>query len=177
MAQAPPQPAGGPGSGLHQALDLRWRVRGDEPDSLNESLAYAVERSDGLAVRGTAELVAEITTDFDVICCATGTGGTLAGVAAGLTGPRRALGFAVLKGARFLEDEVRRLQQDAYGQVTTTWAVDLDFHFGGYAKRSTALDAFIVDFDDRHGVTLDWVYEAKMLYGIAPGTRVVAVLG
>ncbi|MFI5587433.1 1-aminocyclopropane-1-carboxylate deaminase/D-cysteine desulfhydrase [Amycolatopsis sp. NPDC051758] len=211
-------------AGHHLGLETVGVIRGDEHDSLNESLAYAVERgmtltyldretyrrktepavltaltrrfgpcyvlpeggSNGLAVRGTAELVAEITTDFDVICCATGTGGTPAGVAAGLTGPRRALGFAVLKGARFLEDEVRRLQQDADGQVTTNWAVDLDFHFGGYAKRSTALDAFIVDFDDRHGVTLDWVYEAKMLYGIferaeagafAPGTRVVAVLG
>lgn len=142
--------------------------------------------SNGLAVRGTAELPGEITTDFDVLCCATGTGGTLAGLAAGLTGPRRALGFAVLKGGRFLEAEVRRLQHDAYGKATTNWTVDLGFHFGGYAKRGPALDEFIADFGDRHGVTLDWVYEAKMLYGLfaraeagafPPGTRIVSVLG
>ena len=36
-----------------------------------------------LAVRGCAELPAEIDIDFDVICCACGTGGTLAGIAAG----------------------------------------------------------------------------------------------
>lgn len=141
--------------------------------------------SNGLAVRGTAELVDEITTDFDIICCATGTGGTLAGIAAGLQGPQHALGFAVLKGGQFLEDEVRRLQLEAFGTVTTNWDIDVDFHFGGYAKRRPALDDFIEDFRDRHGVTLDWVYEAKMIYGIfahaqagsfAPGTKLVAVL-
>ncbi|WP_410643920.1 1-aminocyclopropane-1-carboxylate deaminase/D-cysteine desulfhydrase [Amycolatopsis sp. lyj-346] len=141
--------------------------------------------SNGLAVRGTAELVDEIRTGFDVICCATGTGGTLAGIAAGLSGPQRALGFAVLKGGEFLEDEVRRLQQEAYGTATTNWSLDAGFHFGGYAKRTSALDSFIADFSERHGVTPDWVYEAKMLYGLfahieagafAPGTRIIAVL-
>jgi 1-aminocyclopropane-1-carboxylate deaminase len=141
--------------------------------------------SNGFAVRGTAELVDEITTDFDVICCATGTGGTLAGIAAGLSGRQRALGFAVLKGGEYLEDEVRRLQQEAYGTATTNWSVEVSFHFGGYAKRTAALDSFIADFNKRHGVELDWVYEAKMLYGLfarieagvfARGTRIIAVL-
>jgi 1-aminocyclopropane-1-carboxylate deaminase len=141
--------------------------------------------SNGLAVRGTAELVSEITTDFDVICCATGTGGTLAGIAAGLSGPRRALGFAVLKGGEFLEDEVRRLQREARGAATANWSVEAGFHFGGYAKRTPALDSFIADFDERYGVTPDRVYEAKMLYGLfarieagafARGTRIIAVL-
>ncbi len=141
--------------------------------------------SNALAVRGTAELVGEISAEFDVICCATGTGGTLAGIAAGLSGPHRAIGFAVLKGGRFLVDEVRRLQCAAYGKATTNWSLDLDFSFGGYAKRRPELDDFIDDFRDRHGITLDWVYEAKMLYGLfsrveagafEPGTRIVAVL-
>jgi 1-aminocyclopropane-1-carboxylate deaminase len=141
--------------------------------------------SNGLAVRGAAELVGEITAEFDVICCATGTGGTLAGIAADLTGHQRALGFAVLKGGQFLEEEVVRLQREAYGTATTNWEVDLDFHFGGYAKRSPELDRFIADFNAHHDVTPDWVYEAKMLYGLfahveagafAPGTRIIAVL-
>ncbi|WP_249714268.1 1-aminocyclopropane-1-carboxylate deaminase/D-cysteine desulfhydrase [Rhizomonospora bruguierae] len=40
--------------------------------------------SNALAVRGCAELPAEIVEQFDVICCPIGTGGTLAGIAAGL---------------------------------------------------------------------------------------------
>jgi len=141
--------------------------------------------SNGLAVRGCAELVAEITTEFDVIACACGTGGTLAGIAAGLDGEQRALGFAVLKGGQFLDDEVRRLRCEAFGDVTPNWAIDYDFHFGGYAKRTAVLDDFIAAFAAQHVITLDWVYEAKMLYGLfarieagafPAGTRIVAVL-
>ncbi|WP_432854921.1 1-aminocyclopropane-1-carboxylate deaminase/D-cysteine desulfhydrase [Amycolatopsis sp. CA-161197] len=141
--------------------------------------------SNALAVRGCAELPAEITTDFDVICCAAGTGATLAGIASALAPRRRAIGFAVLKGGGFLEGEVRRLQFEAFGVETRNWAIDCDFHFGGYAKRKPELDTFIADFADRHGVLLDWVYEAKMMYGLfqriaagefAQGTTAVAVL-
>jgi 1-aminocyclopropane-1-carboxylate deaminase len=141
--------------------------------------------SNGLAVRGCAELPAEIAIDFDVIVCACGTGGTLAGIAAGLQHEQqRALGFAVLKGGQFLDDEVRRLQAEC-GTVTTNWSIDYDFHFGGYAKRKSALDDFIADFKAQHDITLDWVYEAKMLYGLfariaegvfPAGTVIVAVL-
>lgn len=141
--------------------------------------------SNAPGVRGCAELPGEIDTQFDVICCACGTGTTLAGISARLTGSQRALGFAVLKGNGFLDDEVRRLQRDAFDRETSNWAIDYDFHFGGYAKRTPDLDAFIADFDARHGVTLDWVYEAKMMYGLfdhiasgafTPGTTIVAVL-
>ncbi len=142
--------------------------------------------SNVLALRGCAELPGEIEMDFDVICCACGTGGTLAGIAAGLQSDQQhALGFAVLKGGSFLDDEVRRLQLEAFETTTENWSLEYDFHFGGYAKKQPALTAFIEDFEMRHGITLDWVYEAKMMYGLftritqgafAPGTSVVAVL-
>lgn len=140
--------------------------------------------SNGHAVRGCAELVAEIPADFDVLCCACGTGGTLAGVAAALGDHQQALGFAVLKGAHFLDDEVRRLQRDAFGSATTNWTIDHDAHFGGYAKRPPELAEFIEDFQVRHGITLDFVYEAKMMCalfrriekGDLAGAKIVAAL-
>lgn len=55
--------------------------------------------SNALAVQGCAELPAEITAEFDVICCPCGTGGTLAGIAAGLPPGQRVLGFSVLRPA------------------------------------------------------------------------------
>ncbi|HEV2373126.1 MAG TPA: pyridoxal-phosphate dependent enzyme [Streptosporangiaceae bacterium] len=142
--------------------------------------------SNALAVRGCAELPAEVGVAFDVMCCACGTGTTLAGIAAGLAGaPARALGFSVLKGGQFLAGEVRRLQVAAYGNATGNWSVEYGYHFGGYAKRTPGLDAFAADFAAAQGITLDWVYEAKMLYGLfgmlaagrfPAGARVVAVL-
>lgn len=141
--------------------------------------------SNALAVRGCAEIPAEIDEPFDVICCAVGTGGTLAGIAAGLHADQRALGFSALKGGGFLNAEVTRLQRETYGRATENWSIDLDHHFGGFAKRKPKLDAFVTEFDARHGIILDWVYVAKMMYGIyhladqgafASGTTIVAVI-
>ncbi|MFI0417246.1 1-aminocyclopropane-1-carboxylate deaminase/D-cysteine desulfhydrase [Spongiactinospora sp. 9N601] len=141
--------------------------------------------SNAAGVRGCAELPAEITTGYDVICCPVGTGGTLAGIAAGLPPGRRALGFAVLRGAGYLAGEVARLQREAYGEPTANWDLDLDHHFGGYARVPPGLEAFAAGFEDRHGLEVERIYVAKMLYGIyerasagrfPPGTRVVAVI-
>lgn len=137
------------------------------------------------ALPGCVELVGEIAVPFDVICCPCGTGGTLAGIAAGLAPEQQALGFAVLKGAEFLNDDVRGLQEAAYGQVGGNWRIEQAFHFGGYAKTKPELTAFIDQFEQDHGLRLDWVYVAKMMYGIwdlvergrfKSGTRIVAVV-
>jgi 1-aminocyclopropane-1-carboxylate deaminase len=141
--------------------------------------------SNPLAVRGCAEIPAEVEAAFDVICCPCGTGGTLAGVAAGLQPGQEAIGFAVLKGAGFLYGEVADLQQHTFGREVGDWRISLGHHFGGYAKRSAILDRFIQDFWERHGLLLDWVYVAKMMYGIFAmaangeipvGSTVVAVI-
>jgi 1-aminocyclopropane-1-carboxylate deaminase len=121
--------------------------------------------ANGHAVRGTAELVAEIDVPFDVLCCACGTGTTLAGVAAGLPPGRSAIGFPVLRAGGFLAGDIRRLQRE-YGAPTANWSLETGFHFGGFARRAPELDAFAADFHDRHGIALDPVYEAKMMYGL-----------
>jgi 1-aminocyclopropane-1-carboxylate deaminase len=142
--------------------------------------------SNALAAQGCAELPAEITIPFDVLCVPCGTGGTLAGVAAGLADGQRAIGFSALRGGGgFLPAAVRALQDEAFGGPCGRWQIDDEFHFGGFARRTPELDAFIADFRARHGLTLDWVYVAKMVYGLsthlqrgtfAPGTTVVAVV-
>ena len=144
--------------------------------------------SNELAVRGCAELAAEIVgqvPDVDVVCCPVGTGGTLAGIAGGLGPGRRAVGVAVLKGAGFLTGEVAALQRAEFGATSGNWTVAEEFHFGGYARRSSILDGFIADFAARHGLVLEWVYVAKMMFGlyamvadgrIPAGSTVVAVI-
>jgi 1-aminocyclopropane-1-carboxylate deaminase len=137
------------------------------------------------AARGCAEIPDEIRVPFDLICCPCGTGGTLAGVAQGLRPGQRALGFSALRGGQFLAGNVTALQRAAFGASSENWSIEYGFHFGGYARREPALDRFIADFKDRHGRTLDWVYVAKMMYGIfalaergafTRGTTLVAVL-
>ncbi|SEF20540.1 1-aminocyclopropane-1-carboxylate deaminase [Amycolatopsis pretoriensis] len=135
-------------------------------------------------VRGCTELVAEIDRPFDVVTCAVGTGATLAGIAAGLGPGQRAIGFSALKG-EFLPADVARFQRETFGRELGEWSVETGYHFGGFARRTRELDGFVEEFERRHGVRLDWVYEAKMMFGLrdrvrrgefAEGTTIVAVI-
>ncbi|QDA59763.1 1-aminocyclopropane-1-carboxylate deaminase/D-cysteine desulfhydrase [Hymenobacter jejuensis] len=150
--------------------------------------AYVVPEggTNALALRGCAELVTELAahTAFDALCVACGTGGTLAGLLTGLAGTRQAVGIAALKGGDFLRNDVNALTQQIVGQRYTNWALQTDYHFGGYASFSPPLLAFIREFQQRHGVLLDPLYTSKLLFGVLdliakgyfePGSTVVAV--
>jgi 1-aminocyclopropane-1-carboxylate deaminase len=142
--------------------------------------------SNAAGVRGCAELPSEIGIPFRYICCACGSGGTLAGISAGLSlRSQEAIGFPVLKGGDFLKNDIIQLQREAFGTHYENWRLETSFHFGGYAKRTAELDHFITTFKERHEIELDWVYEAKMMYGIYAlvtegrfdrGTEIVAVI-
>jgi 1-aminocyclopropane-1-carboxylate deaminase len=172
-------------------IDRATYRRKAEPDVLALLLrrhgpAYVLPEggSNPLAARGCADLGREIGDAADVVAVACGTGGTLAGLAAGLPATADAVGFAVLRGG-FLNHEVLRLQEEAFGGRRGRWRVEDRFHHGGYARTTPALDAFADDFAARHGLALDRDYVAKMLHGVvvlagegafAPGTRVAAVV-
>jgi 1-aminocyclopropane-1-carboxylate deaminase len=136
--------------------------------------------SNELGAQGCAEIPGEIDADFDLICCPCGSGGTLAGVAAGLKPGQRAMGFSAIRGGEYLADEIDRLQRSTFGRNSGNWVLEHEFHFGGFARTTDELAAFAQAFSARHGVELDRVYVAKMMYGlfakvqrgdIEPGSR------
>ncbi|MFF4399286.1 1-aminocyclopropane-1-carboxylate deaminase/D-cysteine desulfhydrase [Streptomyces sp. NPDC001480] len=161
------------------ALDVILRAL-DEPD------AHVVPEggSNAEAVRGCQALGRELRGHGDVVALACGTGGTLAGTAAGLAPDQRALGIPVLKGG-FLAAETRELQERAFGGRRGTWSLDDRFHFGGYARVPAGLEAFAADFEDRHGLPVERLYVAKMLHALVTltgegafprGTTITAVI-
>ncbi|MGW6540696.1 1-aminocyclopropane-1-carboxylate deaminase/D-cysteine desulfhydrase [Streptomyces sp. NPDC055051] len=146
--------------------------------------AYVVPEggSNALAVEGCGALGRELSGRADVAAVACGTGGTLAGLAAGFDG--RTLGVPVLRGG-FLGAEVRALQEAAYGGARGDWWLDERFHCGGYGRTPPALAAFAQDFEARHGLAIERLYVAKMLLALVslaeegafpPGTRIAAVI-
>lgn len=145
-----------------------------EPETLARILraagaedAYVVPEggSNAEAVRGCRDLGAELHGRADVVAVACGTGGTLAGLAAGLAAGQRALGIPVLKGG-FLGADIQALQERAFGARSGTWSLDDRFHCGGYARTTPELDAFAKDFEERHGLPVERLYVAKLLYGL-----------
>ncbi len=140
--------------------------------------------SNQLALKGCAEIVTDIDTPFDIITVASGTGATLAGIATALNTDQHAIGFAVLKGADFLSRDVAKMLAESGQPSTHNWHIENSYHFGGYAKTSPELFAFIKQFKSDFGIELDAVYTGKMLFGLFDliskgtfdrGTRIVAV--
>lgn len=122
--------------------------------------------SNTLAIKGCTEIVDEIDQEFDTIISAVGSGGTLAGLACGLSPNQQALGICVLKGANYLDDSVNTLIHEFSGDKRTNWKINHDHHLGGYAKYNDPLIAFINQFKLDNGVQLDPVYTGKMMSAI-----------
>jgi 1-aminocyclopropane-1-carboxylate deaminase len=112
-----------------------------------------------LAVQGCAEILTEEDVEFDYICCAVGTGGTLSGLINCSKDGQQILGFPALKGD-FLHEDIRSF----VGK--TNWSLQTDYHFGGYGKTTAELIAFMNSFYVKHDVPLDPVYTGKMVYGV-----------
>ena len=117
-----------------------------------------------LALQGIAELMVELPHGEAVLCVPCGTGTTLAGMIANSHQKQNLLGFAALKNAAFLNDEVRNLLPNP--DIQTPWSINLEYHGGGFAKTTPVLVEFMHRFGQLTGITLDQVYTGKMLFGI-----------
>ena len=127
--------------------------------------------TNGWAIKGCAEWAQQLREiKFDCLCLPVGTGGTIAGLVSGLGG-RNVIGFAALKNADFLSDEVRSLVLDYTGKEFPNWRIETQYHFGGYAKSNKELQDFIQSFEQENGIALDQVYTGKMMFGILDSIR------
>lgn len=115
--------------------------------------------TNALAIQGTAEVMPEILDQLghspDAVCCAVGTGGTVAGLAQTAPPETAVLGFMALKGWHPPLDPAR-----------PNLTYQTDYHFGGYAKTTPELLRFMTDFEAQTGILIEQVYTAKMLYGV-----------
>jgi 1-aminocyclopropane-1-carboxylate deaminase/D-cysteine desulfhydrase-like pyridoxal-dependent ACC family enzyme len=116
-----------------------------------------------LALKGCREWGEGLPTHHDWVVTPVGTGGSMAGLALGLAQDTKLLGIPVLKGANFLNREIAELIGE---RDVCQWELSLDYHFGGYAKSSDELLAFIASFTAHHHIPLEFVYTGKMMFGI-----------
>lgn len=134
------------------------------------------------AAKGCSELIAELATSYDHIFCACGTGTTAAGIINGITQhnlPTRFNAVPVFKNGGFMKTEIGR-----YLSANVDYDLQLDYHFGGYAKTTPELIAFVKTFIAKTGILIEPVYTGKMLYAVydliakdhfKPGTKILAI--
>lgn len=113
-----------------------------------------------LAIQGCTEILSDADRqNFDLICCAVGTGGTITGLIEASHSQQYVLGFSALKGD-FLSTEVGQLTPNQNWQITDQYCC------GGYAKTTPELLQFIQDFEQRYQIPLEQIYTGKMLLGL-----------
>lgn len=115
--------------------------------------------TNAFAIKGCEEILTEADEDFDFICCAVGTGGTISGIINSAKAHQKVLGFPALKGD-FLKEEICRFATNQH------WELILDYHFGGYGKVTPELIDFINQFILKTGIPLDPIYTGKMVFGV-----------
>lgn len=115
--------------------------------------------TNGLAVKGCEEILTEEDVQFDYVCCAVGTGGTISGIINSILPHQKVLGFPALKGD-FLKEEIRNFA------TNENWELISEYHFGGYGKVSPELIEFINRFYATTQIPLDPIYTGKMVFGV-----------
>ena len=112
-----------------------------------------------LAIKGTAEILDKMDKQ-DYICCAVGTGGTIAGIINASDNKQKIIGFPAIKGFDTLQKDIESWTNKQ------NWKLTNDYCCGGYAKVNEELVAFIHQFNLAQNIPLDTVYTGKMMMGI-----------
>jgi 1-aminocyclopropane-1-carboxylate deaminase/D-cysteine desulfhydrase-like pyridoxal-dependent ACC family enzyme len=138
----------------------------------------------GFSVKGKegAELIEKYFTNknFTHVCLPVGTATTFAGLVDSNKNETAIMGFAVLKNFNDIEKRLATLQVNPRKK----YSFIRDYHFGGYAKKTGELISFMNNFYKQHAIPLDFVYTAKMMFGIyalinkkyfTPGSKILCI--
>lgn len=178
---------------LHYVDRQQYRHKDDSAfiNTLNEKFGkfYLVPEggTNVLAIKGVAEIIPEVESQLqvlpDFVAVACGTGGTLAGVIAGLDGHSQALGISVLKGD-FLQQDITQHLLNYNNKHYNNWHLQTDYPFGGYAKFTPELIQFINYFKKNYTIPLDPIYTGKLMFALfdliqkdffPPGSTILAI--
>lgn len=115
--------------------------------------------TNALAVKGCEEILVEDDVNFNYLCSAIGTGGTISGIINSSSENQKVLGFPALK-ENFLQDEISLYVSK------NNWNLIRDYHFGGYAKTTSELVDFVEDFNQNQNFKIEPIYTGKMFFGL-----------
>jgi len=135
-----------------------------------------------LGTVGIKNIYEWIPADTNYIVAACGTGTTIAGLIRYALPHQKLIGINVLKGYEAIVNDIEQILPS--DTKYTNWTMFNDYHSGGYAKKNDALIQFMNEMWDIDNLPTDFVYEAKMMYGLIDlvkkgyfpsGSKIVAI--
>ena len=136
--------------------------------SHNQDPSWAWIPEGGYGITGAegvkSMLTIKDTTPFDTIICAVGTGTMMAGLIKAAAPHQQVIGLSVLKNNISIDEEIKALLTPE--ESKKNFEINHDYHFGGYANYTPALINFMNDCYKISEVPLDFVYTAKLVYGV-----------
>ncbi|KQT21573.1 1-aminocyclopropane-1-carboxylate deaminase [Chryseobacterium sp. Leaf405] len=110
------------------------------------------------AVKGVKMMLNNETKDFDYLCTAVGTGGTVAGISKYCEDNQKVIGFKAVDDDS-LENRISELTSKKNFNL-------IDSSFGGYGKIKDENIRFINDFKEKYEIPLEPIYTGKMMQRI-----------
>ncbi len=131
------------------------RLMAELQEEFPESLVVPEGGTNENAVEGIQYMLTDETNDFDYICSAVGTGGTVSGLSKFAQPHQKIIGFKAVKD-NSLENRIKNLsKKDNFTLV--------DASDGGFGKITDENVRFINEFYQYFGIVLEPVYTGKML--------------
>jgi 1-aminocyclopropane-1-carboxylate deaminase len=153
--------------GMHLEYMSRTDYKGKQlPENFNDDKYFLIPEG-GYGKKGMlgAATILELINKnrYTHICCAAGTGTMAAGLLhAALPGQSIEV-VSVLKNFTGLEDAILSLKPDLQARLH----IHHEYHIDGYAKYNKDLIDFMNDFFKQTSISSDFVYSAKMFFGIS----------
>lgn len=118
-----------------------------------------------LGVQGAAEILQQAPIEsYTHIACAAGTGTMMTGIVQASLPQQQVIGISSLKTESADNNSISAFIEQ-YG-LKKNYRLFTNYHFGGYARRTTALVQFMNQFYHEHGIPTDFVYTAKLFYAV-----------
>jgi 1-aminocyclopropane-1-carboxylate deaminase len=146
--------------------DYRKKILPPEIKSQSDDIYLINEGGYGMEGAEGAKDILEycIKESYSHIACAVGTSTMMAGLIKASSPQQKIIGVSVLRNNMGLQNDLIKLLSDS--ERNKDYTILYDYHFGGYAKHSPNLLSFMNEFYNSTSVPSDFVYTAKLFYGI-----------
>lgn len=115
-------------------------------------------------IKGAGEILLNAGEGYTHIICSAGTGTTLAGLINASSDQQKVIGISALKIPDTDSNQLTGFLKS--NTSNNNYTIIYDYHFGGYARKTEELIAFMNLFYTEEIIPTDFVYTGKMMYAV-----------